>query len=63
MKNPKWKRKPRKLTLSSLVGLIMGTCLTLMGLYYAIAHASAGAYFVIFLGLIFNGVIIWIHRG
>jgi len=63
MKKAKGKRKKKKFTLPSFMGLAIGTALIAIGFYYAIAGGSSGAYFVVFIGMFFNGLIIWIHRG
>ena len=63
MKKSRKKRRKRKLTLPTIMGLVIGTGLIGIGLYHAVAHASAGAYFVILIGLLFNGVIFWIYKG
>ena len=63
MKRAKEKRKKKKITLTSFIGLAIGTALIAIGLYYAVARGSSGAYFVVLIGLFFNGLIIWIHRG
>ena len=59
----KAKKKRKTLTPSSLIGLFLGMGLMIVGLYYAIGHDSPGAYFVVFIGLLFNGLIFLIHRG
>ena len=63
MKRTIGKRKKKKFTLTSFIGLAIGTALMVIGLYYAVARDSSGACFVVFIGLFFNGLIIWIHRG
>jgi hypothetical protein len=63
MKKPKGKRKKKKFTLTSFIGLGIGAALIAIGLYYAFAHGSSGAYFVVFIGLFFDGLILCIHRG
>ena len=63
MKRAQRKSKKKKFTLTSFVGLAIGTAIIAIGFYYAIAHGSSGAYFVVFIGLFFDGLIIWILRG
>ena len=63
MKRAKGKRKKKKFTLTSFIGLAIGAALIVIGLYYAVTRGSSGAYFVVFIGGFFNGLIIWIHRG
>jgi len=63
MTRAKGKRKKKKFTLTSFIGLAIGAALIAIGLYYAVALGSSGAYFVFFIGLFFDGLIIWIHRG
>ena len=63
MKKPRGKRKKKKFTLTSFIGLAIGAALIAIGLYYALARGSSGAYFVVFMGLFFDGLILCIHRG
>ena len=63
MKRAKGKRKKKKFTLTSFIGLAIGTAIIAIGLYYAMVHGSSGAFFVVCIGLFFDGLIIWIIRG
>jgi len=56
------KEKKKKLTIASIVGIVIGSTLMALGLYHALVHGRPGAYFVVFLGAVFNGVIVWSYR-
>jgi hypothetical protein len=59
MKN---KRKKKKITPSSVVGMLIGFWLIGAGLYYALVHGKSGAYFVVVLGLALNALIYWTYK-
>ena len=63
MKKSERKAKNKRLTPSSIVGAAIGFGLIVVGSYHAIMLGNPGAYFVIFLGVVFCAVIIWFYRG
>jgi hypothetical protein len=63
MNRSKRKTKKKSLTPSSIVGISIGFGLMAAGSYHALILGNPAAYFVIFLGAAFCGVIFWSYRG
>ncbi|MGD9040103.1 MAG: hypothetical protein PVH82_10740 [Desulfobacteraceae bacterium] len=63
MKKSERKTKNKRLTPSSIVGAAIGFGLIVAGLYHGIILGNPGAYFVVFLGVVFCAVIFWFYRG
>jgi hypothetical protein len=63
MNKSKRRGKNKRLTPSSIVGIVIGFGLIAVGSYQAFMHGNLGAYFVIFLGAAFNAVIFLSYRG
>jgi hypothetical protein len=63
MKKSERKTRNKRLTPSSIVGAAIGFGLIAIGSYHAIILGNPGAYFVIFLGVVFCAVIFWFYRG
>jgi hypothetical protein len=63
MNRSKRKTKKKRLTPSSIIGISIGFGLMAAGSYHALILGKPGAYFVVFLGVAFCGVIFWSYRG
>jgi hypothetical protein len=62
MKRSKKKGRKKGLTPSSIIGMVIGFGLIVLGLYQAFAYGKPGAYFVIFLGSVLVAIIIWFYK-
>jgi hypothetical protein len=63
MKKSERKTKKKRITPSSIIGAGIGLGLIVLGCYHAFILGKPGAYFVIFLGVAFCGVIFCFYRG
>lgn len=56
------KKKERRITPSSIVGMAIDFWLIGAGLYYALMYGAQGGYYVAVLGLFLNALIYWSYK-